>query len=135
VRARHAGAVHDPRRRPHPRVPRHVPRRPRAAPAARAAERLSGLIGKWDDKLYKKLFGARPPDHRASEAAYFADLRATHGACSIKTYNRNEPWGDFTLRCEHGGDLRLSIELDPSDEDRGEMGSFNPSGEKTCPVK
>ena len=102
---------------------------------ARAAGRLVGLIGKWDDGVYRKLLEATPGHTKAERAAFFAGLRASHGACTVGAYTRTEDTEKLSLSCERGGDLWLALKLDEKDQEHAATFSITPrGGQEACPV-
>jgi CubicO group peptidase (beta-lactamase class C family) len=107
-------------------------------PLARVAERLSGLIGKWDDGVYKKHLGPHDSKPPADTAAFFESIRKSHGVCPVRSFTR-APGGqdEFSLACERGGDLRLSVKLDEKNEDAVLRYTINGrgGGGGACPVK
>jgi hypothetical protein len=112
-------------------VEQHLEAHSRDLPAppepARVADRLAALVGTWDDAVYAKHLSAKGRQTRDEAAAIFASLRAGHGSCKVRSYER---WADaddratglawwtdgdtFTLACERGGDLKLNLRLDPA---------------------
>jgi CubicO group peptidase (beta-lactamase class C family) len=109
-----------------------------APPAvARAAARLSGLIGKWDERVYKQIFGANVAKSHAERVAFFDRVRAAHGKCTVASYGHGSHGHELTLACERGGDLNLVLEIgDKKDEDA--VKAFSVTGRPAsgaCPVK
>jgi hypothetical protein len=84
---------------------------------ARAAARLAGLVGKWDEAIYKQILGSNTAKSREERMAFFDSLRAAHGSCTVKGYTRTLVRQELTLACERGGELRLELELDSKEED------------------
>jgi hypothetical protein len=106
-----------------------------APPAvARAAERLAGLTGKWDDAVHRGLFG-NDAKGLAERKAFFEKVRARHGACAPKGYTRTDHSQEIRLACQHGGDLALTLVLDPKDEGRIQRFTLVPTGGGVCPLR
>jgi hypothetical protein len=100
-----------------------------------AAEALAGLIGKWDDRVYKKHLAQKATKPREETAAFFEKVRVAHGVCTVKSAVREvfEQW--FELDCERGGALTLSLSLDAKDEKAVQKFAIRPVGGGTCPVR
>jgi CubicO group peptidase (beta-lactamase class C family) len=113
-------------------ISRDVPPPP---PLARAAARVAGLIGKWDDGVYRRHLAPKAARPRAEAAAFFERLRAAHGACAVKSFTRwvNRP--DFALACERGGGLTLTLTLDDKREDAVASYAITDDGAGTCPAR
>ncbi len=108
---------------------------PPSPASARAASRLAGLVGKWDDGVYGKVFGRDRSATRAERAAKFEKVRAAHGACRVGAYSRAEAKHRFHLTCDHGGDLALTFAIDPNDEEAVTGFSLTPVDGGKCPVR
>ena len=103
---------------------------------ARAAGRVAGLLRKWDDAVYRKVLGATPGRSKAERKVLFAGLHAAHGTCTPTGYTRTFRTEELTLRCEHGGDLRLKVALDGKDPDALASIAIAPRNEdEACPLK
>ncbi|MCU0682809.1 MAG: beta-lactamase family protein [Polyangiaceae bacterium] len=79
---------------------------------AQAAERLAGLVGKWDAGVYQRILAPRAKPSRPEIEASFGRLRAAHGICKVSSFSRHVNRPRFRLTCERGGDLTLSAALD-----------------------
>jgi hypothetical protein len=102
---------------------------------ARAAGRLAGLIGTWDDGVYAKLLESTPGHTKTERVAFFAGLRASHGACTVGAYTRTEDTEKLSLSCERGGELSLVVKLDEKDQERAASFSITTrSSQEACPV-
>lgn len=102
---------------------------------ALAAGRLAGLVGTWDEGVYRKLFEPTPGQTKAERTAFFAGLRASHGACTVEGYTRTEETETFSLSCQRGGDLALVVKTDQKDQARVASFSITPrSSQEACPV-
>ncbi len=107
-----------------------------APPAfARAAARIAGLVGKWDEAVYRKVLGKRKQPTRAESLGFFEKARARHGACVPGAYTRTDAKQEMRLVCDRGGDLALSLALDPGDEEAVDHVSLVPASGGPCPVR
>jgi len=99
------------------------------------AERLASLVGKWDERLYKKHIAPKATKPRDETAGFFEKVRNTHGACTVKSavHEVFEQW--FVLECERGGDMTLAVTLDAKDENAVTSFAFRPAGRGVCPVR
>ncbi|HEU4538140.1 MAG TPA: serine hydrolase domain-containing protein, partial [Polyangiaceae bacterium] len=79
---------------------------------ARAAERLAGLVGKWDANAYQRFLAPKAKASRAEIEAAFGRLRAARGACKVEEFSRHVNRPRFRLACERGGELTLSLAVD-----------------------
>ncbi len=103
---------------------------------ARAADRIAGLIRKWDEPTYKKILGANKNKTHAERQAFFEEVRKAHGSCAVKGYERTDKTQALTLTCDRGGDLRLELALDAKNEDAVTSFSLNTRGSGgACPVR
>jgi hypothetical protein len=103
---------------------------------AKAAARVAGLVGKWDEGTYRAILAANTHDTRAHRVAFFADLRAKHGACTVGPYVSRPEKHELTLPCARGGDLALTLELDPQNDERIFDFSLAPRDDDgPCPLK
>jgi CubicO group peptidase (beta-lactamase class C family) len=130
-------------------VHQHVEGHSRDVPAppelGRVADQLAGLVGAWDDAVYAKNLAAKGRQTRDEAATVFARQRAGHGTCKVRSYDHWTNaggrstgvlgWGEgdaFTLACERGGDLKLSLRLDP--EGSVLRYELDPVSSGTCPT-
>jgi CubicO group peptidase (beta-lactamase class C family) len=99
------------------------------------AERLAGLVAKWDDRIYKKHLAPKSTKPKDDLAGFYAKLRAAHGACTVKSavHEGFDQW--FVLDCERGGDMTLTVTLDRKDEDVVTGHWYRPAARGTCPVR
>ncbi|HWO19628.1 MAG TPA: serine hydrolase domain-containing protein [Kofleriaceae bacterium] len=74
------------------------------------ADAIVALIGKWDDGLHRRLL-SKTKRSRADAQQYFADLRATQGACRIKGAVREALDWRMELDCDRGGGAALQLSL------------------------
>jgi hypothetical protein len=78
------------------------------APLARAAEGVASLVGRWDDRVYKRhlaKLGLGPAELKA----FFAGQRAARGACTVRdAVHEGFTWA-FGVACERGGNLTLRV--------------------------
>jgi CubicO group peptidase (beta-lactamase class C family) len=98
-----------------------------------AAEQVAQLIRKWDDGVYKKHLAKVKP--RDEALASFESLRAAHGACTLKSSTVEAFDRTFTLSCERGGDLAMTLELDKKDPNVVTGYAFRGSSGELCPVR
>jgi CubicO group peptidase (beta-lactamase class C family) len=114
-------------------VSRDVP----APPAiARAGARLAGLVGKWDERVYRRILGADAAKSHAERVAFFEKVRAAHGACTVASYAHGLQSHELTLACDRGGEVLLELEIGDKDEEAVKTFSMTPRGAgTTCPVK
>jgi CubicO group peptidase (beta-lactamase class C family) len=102
-------------------------------PLLHAVERVTQLIKKWDDGVYKKyLAKVRPHGETASS---FEALRAAHGSCNLKSSTVEAFDRTFTLSCERGGDLAMTLELDKKDPSLVTSYGFRAASDELCPVR
>lgn len=104
-------------------------------PLATAAARLTGLIGKWEESIYKKLLAPKDAKGHDAMKAFFEPIRAAHGSCAVKSFSRRANQPSFTLGCDRGGDLTLTIKLDEKSEEVIASYGIRGEGGGTCPVK
>ncbi|APR85909.1 Beta-lactamase class C and other penicillin binding protein [Minicystis rosea] len=99
-----------------------------------AADRVVGLIKKWDDAVFRKHLAKtkRPHDETAK---LFDDLRNAHGACTAKSLTSTFRSRKIALECERGGPLALSLSVDPKSADTVTAYAFESVGQGTCPVR
>lgn len=105
-------------------------------PAGRrqVAERLVGLVAKWDDGVFKKhLAGTKKT--RDDAARFFAELRATHAACSVKALVVTPGKEKIALDCERGGEMLLELAVDAKKPEEITGYGFTGVGQGTCPVR
>lgn len=100
-----------------------------------AADRLVGLIGKWDVGVYRKHLAPKAAKTEAETVAFFAGLRAGHGSCKVKSFSRRANRPDFLLECERGGALKLSPKLDDKDTALIVSYSITEESPPACPAK
>jgi CubicO group peptidase (beta-lactamase class C family) len=103
-------------------------------PLRRVVERVTQLIGKWDDGVFKKHL-AGPQRAREATSASFEALRAVHGACTLKSSTVEAFDRTFVLSCERGGDLALSLEVDKKDPNLVASYAFRATSDELCPVR
>ena len=106
-----------------------------APPAiATAAAGVASLVGRWDEKLYRRhLQKAQPPHDTMREA--FAGLGRVHGTCRVKApVHVGFDW-TFELDCERGGGMRLTIVTDPTAPAVVKGVGFAPLEDGPCPVR
>jgi CubicO group peptidase (beta-lactamase class C family) len=102
-------------------------------PLRSVVQRVTQLIGKWDDSLYKKhLAKVRPRDETASA---FEALRAAHGACTLKASTVEAFDRSFQLACDRGGDLTMTLALDKKDPNLVTGYAFHGASDELCPVR
>lgn len=104
------------------------------AKLAAVAGRIAGLVKRWDEGVYKKHLAARFKD-RDKTAALFERLRASHGACDAKEYERTPTRSRFALVCERGSNLKLTLSLDQKDDDVVAGYWIGPEATGACPVR
>lgn len=101
----------------------------------KVGERVAGLIKKWDEGVYKKhLASAGKPRDKARKL--FEAQRAAHGACTVKGLVVTWEKKQLELSCERGGDLLLTLKVDPQKADM--VSAYDVEGVKpqgTCPVR
>ena len=102
---------------------------------AGAAERVAGLIGKWDERVYKKLLAPGAPGSRADAELSFVQRRAAHGACKVTSFSRWANRPDFHLACERGGDLTLTLALDEKRKSVVKSYAITGEGSRACPAR
>jgi hypothetical protein len=81
-----------------------------AAPpeVAKTGEVVAALVAKWDERVYKKqLAKAGPPPDEGK--TMFAELRELHGSCKVREATHVGMDWSFTLACERGGELEVSL--------------------------
>jgi CubicO group peptidase (beta-lactamase class C family) len=98
------------------------------------ADPITGLIRRWDDAVYKRYL-SKTTKTRNEAFNMFEGLRASHGACVVKSstvvaFDRN-----IVLECERGGDLALFIDLDKKDPSTVSMYRFGGASESICPAR
>ncbi len=101
----------------------------------KVANRLAGLIGKWDDGVYQKHLAPKATKPRADIAAFFERIRKGHGACEVKAFKQ---WGgqqQFSLGCERGGGATLVLGLDEKNPEAVASYTITPEAAGVCPVK
>jgi CubicO group peptidase (beta-lactamase class C family) len=98
------------------------------------ADRVVGLVKKWDDGVFKKHL-AQTKRPREDAAKYFDDLRAVHGTCGVKSLTNFGTDRRILVECERGGDLSLNLSVDPKDADAVTSYAFDGVGQGTCPVR
>ncbi|MEP7120020.1 MAG: serine hydrolase domain-containing protein [Byssovorax sp.] len=101
----------------------------------KVANRLAGLIGKWNDDVYRKHLAPKAKKPRADIAAFFERIRKQHGACEVKAFKQ---WGgqhQFSLGCERGGGATLVLGLDEKNPDAVTSYTITPEAAGACPVK
>ena len=103
-------------------------------PLRRVAERVAQLIRKWDDGAYKKHLAKSKPA-RDDVAAGFEALRATHGACGLRSSTVEAFDRTFMLSCERGGDLAMTIDVDKKDPNVVTSYAFRATSDELCPVR
>jgi hypothetical protein len=107
---------------------------PLPAERRKIAERVVGLIAKWDDAVYRKHL-ARTKKTREDAARFFTDLRAAHGACSVKAQVVTMGTERIVLDCERGGDMLFELGVDAKKADEVTGYGFSGAGQGTCPVR
>jgi hypothetical protein len=119
---------------------------PPPAELGRIAGQLAGLIGAWDDMVFARHLAAKGRRTRDESAAAFALLRAGHGSCRVKAYER---WTDsqdrstrigwwwtqdrFALSCERGADLALDLRLEEGNPENVLRYTLDPMSNGGCP--
>ncbi|MFT3767868.1 MAG: serine hydrolase domain-containing protein [Minicystis sp.] len=98
------------------------------------SDRVTGLVKKWDDAVFKKHL-ARTKKPREETARFFEELRAAHGACTVKSMTNVVFTRKLALECEHGGDLTLTLAVDAKSPDVVTSYAFEGVGHGTCPVR
>jgi CubicO group peptidase (beta-lactamase class C family) len=101
----------------------------------KVADRVAGLIAKWDEETYKKHFlkMGRPRDATFKQ---FESLRAAHGSCMVKSSEIVAFDRSFVLECAQGTSLRLTLELDAKDPSSIASFGLRPREQGgICPVK
>jgi hypothetical protein len=110
----------------------------RDAPAPKdlrlAAERLTGLIRKWDPGTFTRYL-AQTKKPKAQALAEFDALRSAHGACIVKSSIVEGFDRSFDLECDRGGDLSLVLEVAKKDPNQIASYSFRGARDATCPVR
>jgi len=105
----------------------------------KVADRVVGLVGKWDDGAYRKHLAPKSTKTRDETVKEFDALRSMHGACTVKSATRAVIRGAFDRRlelsCERGGDMSLVLHIDPKDANAVAAYWFEASAIGTCPVR
>jgi CubicO group peptidase (beta-lactamase class C family) len=100
----------------------------------KAADRVVGLVKKWDDAVFKKhLSKTKRP--REEAVKLFDELRAAHGTCGVKSLTNVVFDQRIVVACERGGDLTLTVQMDPKDADAVTSYAFEAASQGTCPVR
>jgi CubicO group peptidase (beta-lactamase class C family) len=97
------------------------------------ADKLVGLIRKWDPATYAKHLG-KEKKTREKLAEEFDGLRLIHGACTVQSMTAFSDEKKLVLDCEHGGEVELTMELDKKDPTQIVAHAFN-AKEGVCPVR
>jgi CubicO group peptidase (beta-lactamase class C family) len=98
------------------------------------AERVVGLIRRWDEATYRKHL-ARTKNTHDETMAMFARLRAVHAACLVKSSTIVVFDRKLELECERGRDLALTLEVDKNDPAVISTYAFVEAKAETCPVR
>jgi len=98
-----------------------------------AAEKVTGLIRKWDAAIFNRHF-AKAKKTRDAAATEFESFRAQHGVCTVRSSTMISDERTIHLECERGGDLDLTIELDKKDPNQVLTYALN-TKEGVCPVR
>ena len=98
-----------------------------------AADKVTSLIRKWDPATYTKYLGKQKKT-RETLAKEFDGLRFIHGACTVQSMTAVSDERKLVLECERGGEVDLTIELDPKDPTQISLHAFN-AKEGVCPVR
>jgi CubicO group peptidase (beta-lactamase class C family) len=99
----------------------------------RAAEKVAGLIRKWDGAIFSRHF-AKGKKTSDAAATNFEALRTQHGACTVGTSTMVSDERTIHLECERGGNLDLRLELDKKDSNQVLMYTLS-AKEGVCPVR
>jgi CubicO group peptidase (beta-lactamase class C family) len=99
-----------------------------------AADAVVGLVGRWDDGVFEKHLG-RTKRPREEAARYFADLREAHSACTARSLMNVVFDRTIFVSCERGGDLRLSLSVDPNDAEAVTSYTFAGVSYGRCPAR
>jgi len=97
------------------------------------ADKLVGLIRKWDPATYTKHLG-KEKTAREKLAQEFEGLRLIHGACTVQSMTAVSDEKKLVLDCEHGGEVELTMELDKKDPTQIVSHAFN-AKDGVCPVR
>lgn len=100
----------------------------------KVADRVVGLVKKWDEGVYKRHL-AKVKRPRDAAVKLFDDLRAAHGACEVKSMINVGFDKKLVLECERGGDVTLALAIDPKSQDTVNAYMFRGVGGGTCPVR
>lgn len=100
----------------------------------RAAEALTGLIGRWNAAVYSRVLD-RTSRSRAETSAFFERVRNAHGACAVKSARQRGFARTVLLACDRGGDLTLSFSLDEAEPGAVKTFGMRPFQPGTCPVR
>ena len=101
----------------------------------RAADDLASLVGKWDERIYKKRIAPKATKPRDETFEWFeTSLRKPFGACKVKSAIHEGHDTRFILACERGRDITLSVSLDEKNPDVVTGYGFRPVKSGTCPV-
>ena len=98
------------------------------------ADRVVGLIKKWDDGVYRKHL-AKTKRPRDETSKLFDDLRAAHDACTVKSLTSTFQSRKLALECDRGGDLALHLSVDPKSAGAVTSYAFESVAHGTCPVR
>jgi hypothetical protein len=106
-----------------------------APPSAlrKVADRLAGLVAKWDEATYRKYLAKVKPHDETSK--FFERLRSKHGACTVKAPVHEIFDWKMPLVCERGGDMTMQVTLDAKDPGVVKGYVFEPATSGLCPVK
>lgn len=100
----------------------------------KVADRVTRLIGAWDEGTYAKHL-AKTKKTKDETAAAFEALRGAHGACTVKSSRIEGFERAFVLDCQRGGRLSLKLMVEPKHTDTVVRYGFKSGGEGTCPVR
>jgi len=98
--------------------------------AARVARDVLALITSWKDAVHERSW--QSPDS-ATAKRVFAGLRRRHGRCTLGSYVRRFEIDEFTVKCDHGGDLTLSFGLSGGQPAKITRHKIRPARESNCP--
>jgi CubicO group peptidase (beta-lactamase class C family) len=100
----------------------------------KVASDIAGLVKRWDEGAYKKrLARAKPPREETQKT--FERLRATYGACAVRSTIIEGFDRRLVLDCERGPAVALTLDLDPKDPNAALRWAFVPERSDRCPVR
>jgi hypothetical protein len=97
------------------------------------AEKVTGLIRKWDAAIFSRYF-AKAKKTRDAAATEFEALRLQHGICTVHSSTLTSDERTIDLECERGGDLDLTLEIDKKDPNQVLTYALS-TKEGVCPMR